>query len=123
MKHAMPRTGGGGAAALAVLVVSALAVAPAALAEEPAAPPGQTILNPEPPGQIILSPTPPGAAPVTAEEAHGALNQLAPGAGAGTEACADDDGWQVVVVRGSERAETVRGRLIAVTPYGCREAP
>ena len=119
MKCAMPRTGRAGAAALAAFAFSIMAAAPAALAEEPGAlPPGQIILNPDPPGQMILTPTPPGGAPVSAEEAYGALNDLAPGAGAASEACADD-GWQVVVVRGSARAETVRGRLIAVTPRGC----
>lgn len=119
MKRAMPRTGRAGAAALAALVVSTLAGIPAALAEEPggAVPPGQIILNPEPPGQVIL--TPPGAAPVTGEEAYQALNGLEPGAGAAAAADCTDEGWQVVVVRGSDRAETVRGRLIAVTPRGC----
>jgi len=123
--------------AAAVMVAAVLAVPDAGAQDIMADAPGVKV---EVPGQIILNPEPSDpSVPAAAQELHDALTgdalaaaplgDLAPAAGGNVigsapagavpSDCTGDDGWQVVIVRGSDRAETVRGRLIAVTPRAC----
>lgn len=112
-----------GLAGAVALAVSTVAISnlmmPSAQAEDTGTEAEAPVPRVVPPGQIILNPEPDRAASSAAQQASEALAALEPAAGAAGPACPEKDGWQVVVVRGNARAETVRGRLIAVTPQGC----
>lgn len=134
MKKAIALTGGLGhmALAMATVAMAMVVIGTAALAESQA---GATNNHPVPSGiarqgQVILNPAPNFDAPSPVRMAQEALVVLEPNSGQPDvqadqpigeviSACPAPDGWQVVVVRGAQSPDVVRGRLISITPPGC----
>lgn len=106
-------------AAVALLAGTAGAQEPDAIAAQKLGPQGQVILNPQPdfgapsPVQRALegyAALEPSAGPAAAGE---------PSAGSAAADCPQPEGWQVVVVRGGQAPDVVRGHMITVVPPGC----
>lgn len=134
MKNALAPTGRFGhiALAMATVVMAMVVIGTAALAESQA---GGANTDPAPggiarQGQVILNPEPDSNVQAPARMELRALVALEPNAGAAdvrateaigeaSSACPAPDGWQVVVVRGAQTPDVVRGRLISIMPPGC----
>ena len=97
-------------------LAATVAVMVGATAQAEEARPSPGVVAPQ--DQVILNPEPDHTAPSPVRQGIGDLAGLAPEAGAAT-ACAEAGGWRVVVVRGSQAPDVVRGHMITIADPDC----